>query len=373
MQSKAVIGLGFGDEGKGITTDYLCSRSLKPLVIRFSGGQQCGHTVVFDDIKHVFSNFGSGTLRGVPTYWAKYCTVDPIGLTNELDILLEKGVYPSLFIDERCPVTTPYDMFSNQLNEECNQHGSCGVGVGTTINREENHYSLTFGDLFYPQILNIKLDAIKKYYGFNKTISLQRFYDAINVILTSDYIKPIFDLPQKYHYSDFIFEGSQGLLLDPSIGFFPNVTRSNTGTKNIIDLGFKPELFLVTRAYQTRHGNGKMTNELTPHNISIDPNETNVYNKYQGEFRRSLLDLDLLLYGMSKDEYIRNCTNKTLVITCLDHILNEYRFTYQNQLVHCLNQNQFIKRVSNILNIGDVIISNTNQSENMFYKYMLTI
>ncbi len=62
--ARAVIGLGFGDEGKGITTDYLCSRANNPLVIRFSGGQQAGHTVVNKFGKHTFSNFGSGTLRG---------------------------------------------------------------------------------------------------------------------------------------------------------------------------------------------------------------------------------------------------------------------------------------------------------------------
>jgi adenylosuccinate synthase len=68
-------------------------------VIRFSGGHQAGHTVVTDDTRHVFSNFGSGTLRGVPTYWSKFCTVEPIGLLNELDALKIKGYNPILYID----------------------------------------------------------------------------------------------------------------------------------------------------------------------------------------------------------------------------------------------------------------------------------
>ncbi len=361
MNAKAVIGLGFGDEGKGITTDYLCHRSKNPLVIRFSGGQQAGHTVIYKGIRHVFSNFGSGTLRGIPSYWAKYCTVEPIGLINEMNSLIKKGIEPLLFIDKRCPITTPYDIFSNQKEEEANQHGSCGVGIGTTINREENHYSLLFGDLFYPSILEIKLNAIKQFYGFKESVILDRFYECVNLILNCEYIKPIYNIPT--NYDTLIFEGSQGLLLDQNIGFFPNVTRANTGSKNILNLGIKPELYLITRAYQTRHGNGKMTNETIPNNIILDPNETNVFNKYQGNFRRSLLDLDILIYGMNKDEYIRSNENKTLVVTCLDHIVDEYRFTFNGELVYCSNENEFVKKVSNILDIKNVLISKNNESK----------
>jgi adenylosuccinate synthase len=363
MNSKAVIGLGYGDEGKGIITDYLCSHSVNPLVIRFSGGQQAGHTVVLNGIRHVFSNFGSGTLRGIPSYWAKYCTVEPIGLTNELNSLIKKGIEPMLFIDEKCPITTPYDILSNQRIEENKQHGSCGVGIGTTINREENHYSLLFGDLFYPSVLSIKLNAIKQFYGFKESIILDKFYKCVECILNCKNIKSTYHLP--LGFKNFIFEGSQGLLLDQNVGFFPNVTRANTGSKNILDLGFHPDLYLITRAYQTRHGNGPMTNESIPNNIFLDPNETNIFNKYQGNFRRSLLDLDLLLYGINKDEYIRNNENKILVITCLDHINDEYRFTHKGELVYCLNKNEFIGKIGDILKIKDIYISSMNESKNI--------
>ena len=74
MKNFVIIGLGFGDEGKGLITDYFCSKLKNPLVIRFSGGHQVGHTVIYNDIRHMFSNFGSGTLRNIPTYWSKFCT-----------------------------------------------------------------------------------------------------------------------------------------------------------------------------------------------------------------------------------------------------------------------------------------------------------
>ena len=114
MISKAVIDCGFGDSGKGKVVSYFCSYFDHPLVIRFSGGQQAGHHVVLPDgPEHVFSNFGSGTLQGIPTYWSKYCTVDPVGILNELDILKDKGVEPKLYIDSFCPVTTPYEKTFN--------------------------------------------------------------------------------------------------------------------------------------------------------------------------------------------------------------------------------------------------------------------
>jgi adenylosuccinate synthase len=360
--NRAVIGIGYGDEGKGITTDYLCSHSNNTLVIRFSGGQQCGHTVFLNGIRHVFSNFGSGTLRGVPSYWAKCCTVDPVGLIKELDILIEKGVQPLLYIDERCPITTPFDIYYNQELEKINQHGSVGVGVGATINREEKFYSLQFGDLYYEPVLRIKLDEIKKFYNLKINNSLDRFFQSVERIISSKNIKPAYDFP---YYGNYIFEGSQGLLLDPNIGFFPHVTRSCVSTKNILDTGINPELYLITRAYQTRHGNGAMVGEDIPHNILINPNETNVTHPHQGEFRRALLNLDLLLYSINKDPYIRFCLNKTLVITCLDHIVDEYRFTYKNEIIVSSNEDDFIRKISNILNIKHVLISKSDESKNI--------
>ena len=144
----AVIGLGFGDEGKGNFTNYLCfQKNSDPSVVRYSGGHQAGHTVVHNGIRHVFSNFGSGTLAEASTFWSKYCAVDPIALINELGVLLTKNVMPLLYIDARCPVTTPYDKLHNWELEKKNKHGSVGFGVGATLERERNFYSLTFEDL----------------------------------------------------------------------------------------------------------------------------------------------------------------------------------------------------------------------------------
>ena len=86
--NSAVVGLGFGDEGKGLVTDYLCSKNPgSTLVVRTSGGHQVGHTACRDGYKHMFANFGSGTLLCCPTYWDKRCTFEPTGFVKEHGIL----------------------------------------------------------------------------------------------------------------------------------------------------------------------------------------------------------------------------------------------------------------------------------------------
>jgi len=381
-----VVGLQFGDEGKGMVTDYLASQSPNSLVVRFSGGHQCGHTVVNSElgtpepIRHVFSNFGSGTLRGTPTYWSKYCTVDPVGMMNELAIIKEKfkntPLEPLLYVDRRCPVTTPYEIHDNHETERHNRHGSVGVGFGATIKREESFYSLTFGDLLYPSILKAKVKSIKENYhhmlGDVIPEREQRFFKCCQAILNCPNIVMVYEMPDPTQFRNIIFEGSQGLLLDQHYGFFPNVTRANTGLTNIDKMpnsvGFSiedTELFLVTRAYQTRHGNGFMTNEDKPHHIALDPMETNVRNDYQGELRRSLLDTSLLRYGLSKDRFIRKAIKKNLVITCMDHVKNDYSFTHNEDIITSPDETNFIKRVSEILNIPNVYASSSSDSKYM--------
>jgi len=281
---------------------------------------------------------------------------------ERVGILKRKGVNPLLYIDERCPITTPFDIFHNQEIEKINKHGSVGVGVGATINREEKFYSLQFGDLFHEPVMRIKLDEIRKYYNLKFEINLDMFFKSVERIISCNNIKPQYGFPESDEY---IFEGSQGLLLDPNIGFFPHVTRSYVSTKNIIDSGFNPELYLVTRAYQTRHGNGSMVGENISHNILINPNETNVTHPHQGVFRRTLLNLDLLVYSINKDPYIRFSKNKILVITCLDHIVNEHRFTYKNEIITSSNEDEFIQKVSEILGIKNVLISKSDESKNI--------
>ncbi len=350
MKNYAVIGLGFGDEGKGMFTDILCSRLYQPIVVRFSGGQQAGHTVYKDrKVSHVFSNFGSGSFRKVPTFWSRFCTMDPVGILNELSILKTKNVNPLLLIDPGCPVTTPYEISRNKKTEAEKNHGSCCVGVGATWERESYHYSLKFSDLYYPSILKIKMDQIQKFYG--ETVFLDDFYRAVEILTSHNLIRPEYESCLKT-YNSIIFEGSQGLLLDQNFGFFPHVTRSNTGTTNILEMGYKPYVFLITRSYQTRHGTGPMTNEHIAHSIKTNPDERNEKPSFQGDFRKSILDLDLLKYAIQKDSYIRETSEKALVVTCLD-LLDEYCYTMNSKLYKCNDMLNFVMEIQQHLGFNE--------------------
>lgn len=358
MITKAVIGLGFGDEGKGKVVSTLCSQSPNSLVIRYCGGHQAAHHVVLRDGRdHVFSNFGSGAFQGCSTYWTKFCTVDPIGVLTELELLkLKINDNITLYIHPNCPVTTPYEKITNRNIEKINNHGSCGVGVGQTFQREEDLFSIQFIDLYYPSVLKIKLELLQKYYGFD--MDMEPFFSNCMELIEQGNIL-IWDDSLYNNYESLIYEGSQGLLLDQHIGFFPHVTRANTGIRNIWELPYgSSELFFVTRAYQTRHGNGPMTNNEIPHSISNNPYERNSDRTFQGKFRISILDIDLLRYALDKEPYVKNWGNKTIVITCLD-LIERYTMTIKGRLKEFADEKEFVNGICSHLGFQKCLLSRT--------------
>ncbi len=342
MITHCVIGLGYGDEGKGATTDALVRQSQRPLVVRFSGGHQAGHTVIGeDDQPHVFSNFGAGSLAGAPTFWSRYCTFHPVGYANEFDALCTRGPAPELIADGRCPVTTPYDLLYNRNRETKLRHGSCGLGFGTTVARHEGPHKLHVQDLLNDFVLQQKLRSVALYYEklgatFDAAVlerALADFHAAIAEVRRSlrvtDARSFFWDLP----YDTIIFEGSQGVLLDQEFGYFPHVTRAHTTSRNAFALcqahGLpKPQVHYVTRCYQTRHGNGPLTNESLPGlGLRDTPEETNVYNPWQGHQRRTLLDVDQLRYALACDSHYAGTARREVVVTCLDQLTGPWRAT----------------------------------------------
>lgn len=360
---KIVIGLGFGDEGKGAMVSTLVTKS--SVVVRYSGGQQCGHTVIYNGQRHVFSNFGSGTLQGIPTFWSKYCTLNPVGVVNEYKAL--KKFDPVLMVDPLAMVTTPYDIESNRFSEKIDKHGSCGMGVGSTMKRNLSPYKLYVQDLFYENVLREKLKAISEYYSYiNNNImdeKINRFCQYSSIA------RKIIKLKSQDVLSDYdniVFEGSQGILLDMDFGFFPNVTYANTTSKNALcickDIGRKDiEIYYVTRAYQTRHGSGYMTND--PIELINNLDETNVTNEWQGKFRATMLDVDLLKYALQCDSNYSHGMDSKLIVTCLDQMIN-YNFTSNGDTLIAWNEKDFINKLNvelNSINAFPKILNRTNQ------------
>lgn len=300
MRARVVIGANFGDEGKGLVTDYLCRQGAE-MVVRFNGGAQAGHTVIDPSGKqHVFGHFGSGTFVGVPTYLSEYFIVNPILFEKELGELNFNGIAPVTYAHPSCLVTTFADMWINQ-KEESNRgdkrHGSVGVGINETINRSRlSELKITMGDLWNnPQKLESKLVEIcGKYAKFRVGEEIKYAGNMITAFLKgcenfADQIHPLGIQQCK----DPVFEVAQGLLLDQdNKEFFPHVTRSHTGIKNARELCTKIgistiDAYYVTRTYLTRHGAGPLPGH-DPTMTFVD--ETNVPHPFQGTMRFGPLD-----------------------------------------------------------------------------------
>ncbi|KAA2238804.1 adenylosuccinate synthetase [Chitinophaga agrisoli] len=353
-----VVGLAFGDEGKGLTTDYLCMNSQNPIVIRYNGGHQAGHTVVTKmGQKHVFSSFGSGTLRNVPTYWSRFCTLSPAYLLYEYQTL---SVVPKLYVDNLCPITTHYDVLYNRALEAtrgAGKYGSCGLGFGATIDRLDNTgLTLVFNDLLSVSQRGKILKEIRKYYKdkineetrfdfdqFDHNSEDRKFEGYIEKLyglMTNNIIqmvqeKEIFNTFNKW--GTFIFEGAQGILLDRNFGNYPYITKSNTTCQNAIELlannnwdrHSEIEVVYVSRAYQTRHGNGPFAEYRPKIELKNCQFETNKKNEFQGPFRINYLDIDKLNYALSCDMNFSSGLKKHLVLTCLDQIANDELIVYK--------------------------------------------
>jgi len=328
-KAQIVIGLGFGDEGKGITTDFLAQQNPESVVIRFSGGQQAAHTVMIEDKKHIHSSFASGALRGLPSYFTEHCTFNPVFLLNERKELIEKNGNTELHIHPLAKVTTPFDVWQNRTNVKNLEHGTCGKGIGATMKRHESPYKLFAADLIAPRSMLIeKLKGIAYYYGFmnDKQLeeALQDFLNAVDQIEWK-----IDDYNYLNSFENLIFEGSQGILLDMDHGVFPNVTYAHTTSKNAYEICRllkieDIEMYYVTRIYSTRHGSGWMSNEKELF-LKNNEEETCVFNDYQKELRFGDLDYDLLNYALLLDGAYIAATKKNLIVTCLDQTDEQFK------------------------------------------------
>ena len=359
MVIKVVIGANFGDEGKGLMTDYFCHQSTlrgeKSIVVLHNGGAQRGHTVVTPDgNRHVFHHFGSGTLVGADTYLSGDFILNPIVFREEREELEEMGIAPKVYVHPKCRVTTPYDMIANQIVEESRdnaRHGSCGMGIHETMIRDVCNYPIEMWFDSSDEAKRYYLKEIRNYlserlldFGINKIpdnwkeivnsdLLIENFISELNFMGRNISIR--FDRFIEY-YDCVAFENGQGLLLDQNnTAYYPHLTPSNTGIKNsleiIAEMSCKPdiEVCYVTRTYLTRHGAGRLDGECDKQEINPDMQDlTNVPNPHQGTLRYAKLIEKSLEERILKDfEPARKYGTKlSLAIT---HE-NEYDYVFSN-------------------------------------------
>lgn len=334
-----VIGANYGDEGKGQTVNALCKlHNNKTIVVCTNGSSQRGHTVIKDEIRHVFHHFGSGTLAGADTYFGKDFIVNPCMFEDEKEELHQKNIaMPICYANENCKVAFVYDMIANQIIElsRTDKHGSCGCGVWETIQRYSSFPCFNLKEISLLSYNNL-YEYLKKCRLFSKNRVLKilkeenlshKIYDEyldiydsenlLNAMISSMFLflQSVIIVPDSqflHSYDTVIFENGQGLLLDQSIN--PQLsTPSITGAKsieNIIKDNFLVDnikLYYVTRPYITRHGSPNFKEKCDK--SEINPNiidETNQPNPYQGTLMFGKLNFTELYNRVKKDVDIVN-------------------------------------------------------------------
>ncbi|NRQ34046.1 adenylosuccinate synthetase [Nonomuraea sp. NN258] len=290
-----VVDLGYGDAGKGTVVDWLCATRPVHAVIRFNGGAQAGHNVVLPDGRHhTFAQFGSGTLRGVPTHLSRFSLVDPLALAAEAAHLARIGVPDPLgliTVDRDALLVTPYHVAAGrrrELERGEGRHGSCGMGIGETMAYWLAHGSRApfAGDP--PQVLAAKLRELRDTLGVTGPpvadclAAYRTFADRVRLTDGSHTAKLI-------NAGAIVFEGAQGVLLDERHGFQPHTTWSTTTFANALDLldGAGAARLGVLRTYTTRHGAGPLVTEDPALRL---PEPHNVAGPWQGPFRLGHFD-----------------------------------------------------------------------------------
>ncbi len=341
----SVLGLGFGDCGKGRFVDELTRRWQAHTVVRFNGGAQAGHNVVAPignssgpTVHHTFSQFGAGTLvPGTRTVLLDPVVVHPTALLVEAQALARIGVHDALSrlaIDAQCRITTPYHQAAGCLRESLRgeaAHGTCGVGVGETVRHALAHpdQALRYADLspaLPAQSSMDKLQALRQTLlaeflplcpAGSPGALTQEFQTLQDESLAPPWLNTVRALARQCPPAGsdavhsqltqpgcVLFEGAQGILLDEWRGFHPHTTWSSITTSAVesaaarVGLTSTPfEHYGVLRTYLTRHGTGP----LPTHDSALDaqlPEPHNQSQGWQGPFRRGHPDAVLLRYAL---------------------------------------------------------------------------
>lgn len=339
---RLVLGLGFGDEGKGTIVDWLARQGSPPMIVRWNGGPQAAHHVVTDDGRlHCFAQLGSGSfVDGVRTHLGPQMAVDPYALHVEAAALAGVGVPAALSrlsIDPRAVVVTPWHAIVNQVRELLRgggRHGSTGRGV---FEAKLGRTRIVAGDLadreFPAMALRLRSELAAEVGGLLAThrgtpdAARELAARATDRDLLEGFLDAVRELPSvgvtitpSPAWSDnLIFEGAQGALLDRDHGFFPYVTPSWV-TRDAAELAAREmglggtlETWGVLRAFHTRHGAGPFPSEDAglgavlpePHNPS----------GVAGAFRIGRFDAVLARWALQFAGPIDK-----LVVTCLDRV-----------------------------------------------------
>ena len=326
-----LVGLQWGDEGKGKVIDYLCETS--DIIVRFQGGNNAGHTVIIDDKKFVFHLIPSGILRK-----DKICAigngvvVDPKVLIDEITELTAKGVKvgpDNLKISAFSHVIMPYHRVMDGFREKdrTQKIGTTKRGIGPCYGDKVSRCGIRMIDFIDEEVFAFKLkdnlveknNIFKKVY-LSEGFSFEAIYDEYVAYarILKPYVCDFIDYFYNKRKKRFLFEGAQGTFLDVDFGTYPFVTSSSVSASNALlgsGLSFVDvqSIIGVAKAYTTRVGEGPFPTELKGEALQYFRQTGGEFGATTGRPRRcGWLDLVLLKRAV----ILNNVTD--LVLTKLD-------------------------------------------------------
>jgi adenylosuccinate synthase len=281
MKVDVILGLQWGDEGKGKIVDYLAKKY--DIVARFQGGPNAGHTLIFDGKKFVLHTVPSGIFREKQiNLIGNGVVLDPITFEKEIINLQNANVdyKDRLLVAKKAHLIIPTHRLLDAASEASKgkeKIGSTLKGIGPTYMDKAGRNGLRVGDILAPSFME-KYNTLK-----NKHLSLLKMYPEVEYDLAADekkwfesleVLKSLQIVDAEYYINEaldsgkrVLAEGAQGSMLDIDFGTYPYVTSSNTVTAGVCTgLGIAPskigEVIGITKAYCTRVGGGPFPTEL---------------------------------------------------------------------------------------------------------------
>jgi len=319
MKVDLLLGLQWGDEGKGKIVDVLTKNYTT--VARFQGGPNAGHTLIFENQKHVLHTIPSGIFhKNSKNIVGNGVVIDPVILKKELENLdLHKINYKeNLFISRKAHLILPTHRLLDAASEAKKgklKIGSTLKGIGPTYMDKTGRNGMRVGDLELDNWKDIFNNLTKKhlsmlnYFKVDLVYNLEElkteFFNAIKVLRTLKFIDSEAYIYQALKSGQSILaEGAQGSMLDIDFGTYPYVTSSNTTAAGACTgLGVSPhkigEVFGIFKAYTTRVGSGPFPTELFDNDGKIMGKVGNEFGATTGRPRRcGWLDLVALKYAV---------------------------------------------------------------------------
>jgi adenylosuccinate synthase len=312
-----LLGLQWGDEGKGKIVDVLAPRY--DVVARFQGGPNAGHTLEFDGIKHVLHQIPSGIFREkTKNVIGNGVVLDPVIFRAEIDKLkkFNLDIRKNLFISKKATLILPTHRLLDVAYEKEkgeNKIGSTLKGIGPTYQDKIGRQGLRVGDILadnfkerLKKLTDIHFKILKEHQvDFNWAELEEQFLDAVKFMKEFKLIESEYFLNQELRAgSSILAEGAQGALLDIDFGSYPFVTSSNTVTAGACTgLGIAPchigEVYGIFKAYSTRVGSGPFPTELENEEGQLMRKEGNEFGSTTGRPRRcGWIDLPALKYSI---------------------------------------------------------------------------